>query len=356
MNEKLKFSWFNILTLVAMIAIGYTSFVGLTYMTDGNFTIGGIGTAIILVVLFVYFVVMQNLKSTTVYLRRKLKWEAVMLILSPLVFAVSIIPATHFFTVTARNESIVNNFTTSISGSRQLFDDYKTYADNRLKNIAASLNLLTANGLTDENRQAYSIIGLTPGKETMQIENIVEATRLQLLSDNFTRFVKEANKWIDEANQGASTYNVFLLGNTRQIKETINQWEKDLNDMATHRMTAENALNLDTSFSSRGASDAVKGIESLTGDFTTRKFPNFWAILFAFGAYLFLLLPYIFQSRNARNPYRLTDLFSSYDDKRPDFIPSTGPADKNSAPVKSKKATRQAPLSGFDENGGFTLD
>lgn len=37
MFEKLQFSWGHIIAFLALIAVSYLSFVGLTYLTGGNF-------------------------------------------------------------------------------------------------------------------------------------------------------------------------------------------------------------------------------------------------------------------------------------------------------------------------------
>ena len=46
-NETLKFSWGHIVAFLAIIFISYMSFMGLTYLTDGDFLIAGVGVAII---------------------------------------------------------------------------------------------------------------------------------------------------------------------------------------------------------------------------------------------------------------------------------------------------------------------
>lgn len=339
MNEKLKFSWFNIMTFVALIAIGYTSFVGLTYMTAGNFVIGGIGTAIILLVLLIYFMVMQTLKTATVYLRRKLRWEAVMLILSPVVFAILIIPSTHFFTVTARDSEIVAGFRQSISGAHQLFADYDTYSANRLQSLHDALTAAAAN--------ADPRLKLKSGREKMQMTNIERVLRGQLLSNDYKKLRSDAETWIGKADQGASTYNVFLLGNTRQIRKSIEQWQENLREISSHQMNAEKQLGLNVEFKSSGADTAIKGIDAINSAFVRRKFPNGVAILFCCITYLLLLLPYIFQSRNARNPYRLTDLFSSAD--KGDF--SAGIDEPDERESRSDSGDDYS-----DDMGGFTLD
>ena len=339
MNEKLKFSWFNIMTFVALIAIGYTSFVGLTYMTAGNFQIAGIGTSLILIILLCYFMYMQALKSATVYLRRKLRWEAVMLFLSPVIFAILIIPATHFFTVTSRNEIIVKSFRQSIAGAHSLFADYDQYASERMTNLH--------NALANAAKNGDSRISFKPGNEAMQAQNIERVLRDQILSSDYKNLNESARAWITKADQGASTYNVFLLGNTRQIRATINEWQDNLRTLSSHRMKAEDALGLTSEFKSSGADNAIKGIDAINNAFVHRKFPNGAAIAFCVVAYLFLLLPYIFQSRNARNPYRLTDLFSSVD--KGDF--DTSDLEEN----QSRRSGSSD--SGYSDGlGGFTLD
>ena len=37
MNERLQFSWGHIIAFVALIAVSYISFMGITYLTAGNF-------------------------------------------------------------------------------------------------------------------------------------------------------------------------------------------------------------------------------------------------------------------------------------------------------------------------------
>lgn len=70
-NEILKFSWGHIIAFLAMIFISYVSFMGLTYLTDGNFMIAGIGVVIIDVLLLVFFIGLQVIKSVQRSLQRE---------------------------------------------------------------------------------------------------------------------------------------------------------------------------------------------------------------------------------------------------------------------------------------------
>lgn len=367
MNEKLKFSWFNILTFLALIAVGYTCFVGLTYMTDGNFMTAGIGTAIIVVLIAAYFIFLQNIKATAFYVQRRIKYEAAMLIFSPVIFAVLALPSTHFWTVNSQNEEITKCFKQSINGAKQLFTDYEKYSDARITAMRDAVSY----GSAQIDSLSGSRIELTYGLIDVQIDNMTDILRLQLLSDNYTRLRDAATTWIDKSNVGASTWNVFILGNTREIKTSLRQWENELNEMAHHRMTAENVFNLNTNFQSDGAENAIKGIDTLTDAFTTRKFPGFQAWIYCIVIYLMLLLPYIFQSRNARNPYRLTDVFSEKPHRQStvDAYEETDDTDettqtrngrekrfgKKAKADKNTKKTEPDDDDEFDENGGFTL-
>ena len=46
MNERLKFSWGHIIAFVALIIVSYISFMGFTYLTNGNFMTALIGMAV----------------------------------------------------------------------------------------------------------------------------------------------------------------------------------------------------------------------------------------------------------------------------------------------------------------------
>lgn len=289
MNEHLGFVWGRVIAILALIAVAYTSFVGFTYMTNGDFIAAGIGTGIILLVYVVFFFGAQEMKATEKKFRRRIVWERVLIIGSPVVFLIGMIPVSHFWTVRAQNDEIVKQFNSSINGAKQLFTDYETYADNRMAAYEENLNHA----------------GSADGMEQYQKENRLTTLRLQLLSDNYSSLKKEATGWIDEANQGASTLNVFLLGNTREIKKAINDWYAQLRNFSDKRLSNEGIAGEVSSFSSQGAKIAISGIDGLTDAFTTPKSPNLAAYIFAIITYLMLLFPYFLQERHSKSIYRL---------------------------------------------------
>lgn len=84
-NETLKFSWGHIIAFVALIIISYLSFMGITYLTNGNFLYAGIGVLIIDVLIILFFIIPQILKGTDEKFRRKIIFERILFFL-PLLF------------------------------------------------------------------------------------------------------------------------------------------------------------------------------------------------------------------------------------------------------------------------------
>lgn len=85
-NETLKFSWGHIIAFVALIIISYLSFMGITYLTNGNFLYAGIGVLIIDVLIILFFIIPQILKGTDEKFRRKIIFERILFFSAPIVF------------------------------------------------------------------------------------------------------------------------------------------------------------------------------------------------------------------------------------------------------------------------------
>ena len=303
MNEKLQFSWGHIIAFLALIVVSYISFVGFTYLTNGNFTFALIGMGITDLVFIIFFIGAQQMKSSGVKMRRKIIWERIFIFGSPVVFIAGMISMSHFWTVRSQNDEIVSTFTTSINDARQLFSDYENYSNTRIENYENGLNRIIANKESD--KRTFIQAGFEDNKANIQKDNMIETLRLQLLSQNYDSLQNVAEKWIDEASQGASTWNVFLLGNTREIKDALTNWEHQLKSFSTKKMSNEALTGIVNHFQSDGAQNAIAGIESLTTSFTKQELPTIGAIFFGVVIYLMLLFPYILQDRHTKNIYRI---------------------------------------------------
>lgn len=303
MNEKLQFSWGHIIAFLALIAVSYISFVGFTYLTNGDFTFALIGMGITDIVFILFFIGAQQMKASGTKMGRKIIWERIFIFGSPIVFIAGMISMSHFWTVKSQNTDIVDTFTNSINNSKQLFADYEQYANQRIESYQNDLTSIIVNKSTDP--QKFHKAGFEDSKASIQRDNMVETLRLQLLSQNYDSLKNVAYAWITNASQGASTWNVFLLGNTREIKDALNNWENQLKNFSSKEMTNESICRDVIHFESDGAKNAVNGIESLTASFTTQKFPTIAAIILGIIIYMMLLFPYILQDRHTKSTLRL---------------------------------------------------
>lgn len=322
-NQNLKFTWANIITLLALIAVAYFSFVGFSYLTAGNFIFAGIGAAACVIVLAIVFITAQQLKASGKKMQRKIVFERVLIFGSPLIMVACMVPMSHFWTLHANSDKAVDMFTNTISGSEQIFTDYEEYATKRIKNYSRTLNKIVRNVPTNYND--FLKAGFTPdmlisskttasGKEInpqmksmiiRQKQNMIDALTLQLCSDNVNTLKKSATEWINKANTGASVWNVFLIGNLDEISDAINGWQSQLSEFTEKKMSAEDVYVSVQPFSSDGASDAQENINNMRQMFKQQHFPTVTAIVFAIVLYLMLLFPYFIQQRHSKSTLSL---------------------------------------------------
>lgn len=283
-NETLKFSWGHIIAFVALIFISYLSFMGITYLLDGNFLYAGIGVMIIDLILILFFIVPQILKGTDEKFRKKIVFERILFFTAPIFFIITMIPYAHFWTVFENRTEVESTFSESIKTTKGMFESYEVYANNRIQEYEKKLK--------------------KSKNETIHSYNEIEALRLQLIADNYEALKKSAIKWIDNASN-ATVWNVFMIGNINKIEKAIDNWNKSLNKFSSKIMTDE-PEGVET-FSSLDPSviTAKNNLNSLRSVYTTKEPPTIIAIACALLLYFLLSIPYIIQKRNTKSTYRL---------------------------------------------------
>lgn len=305
--ENLKFSWGHIIAFLALIILSYITFVGVTYKTDGDFTKAAIAMVAIDIVLFVFFLGAQMMKATTRKFAKRIWVERVFVFGSPVVFLLCLMPYFHFGTVQSQDEEIVKHFTDAISASKQMFADYDNYSMDRISNYDHMLDQVITN--KSIHPKEFVSCGFSNGKEEVQRENMVKALRLQLTSENYDSLKSVATKWIESSSNGATTWNVFLLGNTKEIKTAIHYWNVQLREFAAHKMNNEefNGYNIVKPFEevNRSLNSVDRGLDGLTTMFTKSSFPPFGSILGVVVFYFALLFPYFLQDRHPKSQFRL---------------------------------------------------
>lgn len=307
MNEQLKFSWGHIIAFLSLIFISYVTFMGITYLTDGDFLMATVGMLSADLFLIACFIGAQLLKGTDRKFENKIILERICIFSSPLVFVVVMIPFIHFWTVYEKNDTIIDRFSNAITTSKQMFVDYDQYSKTRLENYDKLIKRVLNNKRLRPDE--YSEFGFSGKGDATQDENMNKALRLQLVSENYDSLRSVANDWINRANTGATVWNVFLLGNIRQIENSIDDWHNMLVDFSKKRISNEefNGYNTIEVFDSNNETIAAvkKGLSAVNNLYTERHLPDFYSIITGIACYLMLLFPYFLQERNTKSTFRL---------------------------------------------------
>ena len=297
MNKKLRFSWGHILAFLALIFVAYVTFMGITYYTLGNFMIAGIGAVVCLLLLALFMLGAQVKKGVSEKYYKSIIWERILILMSPIILILAFYPYNHFWTVLDQEKDIVTDFKASVSHVQGVFDEYESYAHQRIDSLDHTLTVFS--------------------KESR--ENRIDELSLLLLSKNYEKLKSEATSWIDNASKGSTVWNVFLLGNVDNIKDAVNKWTNDLSEVSAKHLSTENyeVVNFNAECSSK--IEAIQGLDSLKQRYSSRAFTfNVLSVVTMLICFLMLLCPYFIQERNAANCERFWDfwLFSRFFDAK----------------------------------------
>ena len=279
MNRKLRFSWGHIVAFLALIFIAYVVFMGATYYTIGNYSIGLItmGCCILMIVLTILGA--QVLKGVDKKFHRSIVWERILIAISPIIICLVGIPFSHFWTVQTYEEKIVEQFKSSINASLGIFSDYQLYSQERINQLESNLK--------------------SSVKDEKLINNRVEELSLYL-NNSTEKSINEAKKWINEVNNDPSIWNVFLFGNISTIESAISKWTESLNNHSSKSLSSESSPNL-FSTANPNKEKALSGLASLRSIYQKTDKPNTLAIVTLLICYMMLLCPYFVQERHSRN-------------------------------------------------------
>lgn len=281
-NETLKFSWGHIIAFLALIFINYLSFMGLTYMTDGNFIVAGLGVVIIDVLLLSVFLGVQLLKSTERKFSKRIILERVLLFLTPLVFFLCFLPQAHFWTVFDQREEIEGQFTESVINVKNIFVSYEQYVDKRISDYKRQISK------TDK-----SVVSRT---------NKIEALTLQLKSDNYYNLKNAAIEWIDKAS-GATVWNVFMIGNIKTISEAVKGWKTSLIEVSKKKMSGEVCHTYESN--KIDSMEEIECFSNINKIYSVKKPKKLYVWIIMVVLYGMLIFPYLIQNRHIKSSYSI---------------------------------------------------
>lgn len=288
MNEELRFSWGHILAFLALIFIAYVTFMGITYLTLGNFIYAGIGASACVVVLAVFLLGAQVKKGAPTKFYKSIKWERFLWLMSPIVLAFAFYPYNHFWSVLDQEDEIVKDFDTSISYAHGIFDEYELYANNRIDTLSCGISKLSP----------------------QQQQNRIDELRLLLLSKNYAKLKLEANSWITNASRSSTVWNVFLIGNVDNIIGAVEKWTNDLSAVSSKHLKCEEYDVEDFSAECNSKQKTVQGLENLKNKYASKDYKfNILSLITMIICFLMLLCPYFIQERHAANCEKFWDFW-----------------------------------------------
>lgn len=285
-NEHLRFSWGHIIAFVAIILIGYFSFLGLTYLTDGNFMVVGISVAVILILLLAFFIGAQALKATESHFKKKIKFERALVFIAPFALIALIYPACHFWTVFDSRRVIETNFINAVQGPKAMFAEYEAYCEERINSYTSLINneRRTSNG-----HKANEILSL----------------KLQLIDENYNNLKDDVLSWVDNKAGKATVWNAFLIGNINSINNAIVEWNQSLVEFSEHNLPKEGATVLSFDSDSSSLNKITTRLDEIRNIYGGKTSVTFISIIMMVLSYLFLMLPYVIQRRNTKSTYHL---------------------------------------------------
>lgn len=301
-NETLKFSWGHIIAFVALIFLSYVTYMGEFYSNGGDFKSSAIKVCLIDVALLITFIGAQIFKGTDERFDRSIIVERILICLCPIVFVLAMIPFNHFWIVFSNRDKVEPTFTSAIEKSRQMFINYDKYSKDRIIAYSESLFRIISN--KENNKEIYLRAGFGELNDDIVMENYIKTLKLQLLSQNTDSLRVLASNWINEANQGASVWNAFLVGNIEMISEAIEEWNQKLYEVSIPVLSNErlDSTHIVSPFDEKKESfkAANRELSTLRDLFINSKGISLYTIIIGSLLFLMLLFPYFLQKRNTR--------------------------------------------------------
>lgn len=326
MYKNLKFSWAHILAFLAIICMGYVTYVGLTYKMNDGFFIPFCGTMGILVIILIWFIGAQQLKgiNNKFSFKRCVILERFFVFTSPVVFIFCLIPFNHAWNVYSHADEIEEIFRKAIESSTQMFDDYEVYAKERISNYHDFLERVKAN--KDIQPTIYEKIGFSGKNDDKKIKIETEMLTRQLMT-RYDSLNIEARKWIERANQSTSVWNIFLVGNIHEIKSAFICWSQQLVSFSSMILSTEVSDDGSRPVSFNASSfckeklysekvepfhigeeqhkAVIEGLDNLSDFYTANDHCMLISFVLGFILYFMFLLPYLIQKRNGVSTYQL---------------------------------------------------
>ncbi len=297
MNEKLKFAYGIVLAIISLIIITYIVFVGMLYLMGGRMLPTLLLTGGLILLMTACTFGLQRLKGTDRHFNNRVILERIFLPVFIVLCLVAMVPFSHFFTIHKHEDVITSEFTTMLDESKKMLSEYSDYAKERKRNYILSLRRAKSNPkkIYGDN-QFFSKVPFD-----IILDNMPQIMEMQLcIGEDSLR--QGANAWLDNAHEGVTVWNVFLLGNINKIREAIELWHGQMEESSKHIFPGEKVEKGKTlAFTSTHIQEIRQHLNNIDTICTKPAFPGPLALLTGLICMPLLFLPYYLQKRHTRS-------------------------------------------------------
>jgi len=317
MNQS-KFSFADVLTVVATIVFGFVCFMGANFLNIGNdkvwgmpHTAGCVVMALVCsVLLFATSFGAKLLKRTSGTFKTYFVWEVILLtlfVLFAVFFATKTSPFMHYFTVAAQKLEINSKLQTSITQAENMFAAYESYAE-----IRENLYKSKLQSVVDAERRdpdTFAKYGFKPTSDVSgitQIETKMFPIHAGLFPSNYSdttanNGIKEvATNWLQNAKNTTSSWKpIGIVGVVNDIEKNSTDWLNTLNTLSQVPEPFEKPFDF----------EYLLSFKDVKTHFTKLYSPSPFSIGLAVLAYVLMLLTYIITIRSTKSTYGFRALF-----------------------------------------------
>jgi hypothetical protein len=239
--QSFKFSLADVILLLAAMIYGVISYLSLNFLFLGDRIKSIFWASLIAVILFGIAYGLRLLKGSIRSLKISLFVEGLFLLMFIGAAFISFFTFSHFFTVLGNKEKIFQILDKSMAKTREMFDTYETYTDNRLNLYENNLSSAVATKFV--NTSEYRKFGFVPGiSETIQIQNKLDILNKKLKPEEFFQIKDKATEWLANANlilkdDWAFTFGVIKLLNI--LQPVTDEWKNQLSNFSNFKAQGE---------------------------------------------------------------------------------------------------------------------
>lgn len=229
MNQS-KFSLADLITLLAAFAFGFICFLGANFYTLGDTKQSIVLAVIISVSLSITALGAKWLKRTKSNFKTCFIFEIVLLVFfTTLTAYFTYSPFSHYFVVSEQKTKIQSDLNASITQAKNMFSEYKSYANDRETQYETKLKSVVKTKTVDQN--TYDAFGFLKNgvSNQQQIEDKMFMMHSDLFPSNFDNMKKDAIDWLDHSKGSVNNWRpIGVVDVVKNVEQNSKDWLKEL--------------------------------------------------------------------------------------------------------------------------------